>query len=416
MNSITETTSFKVLIPLSLVRDYAVAFLNKSVYGSHFDVLGFHFRLMSDDIDVPSVNVKETAIKVTMPLRFNFTKSEGLFSVSGGGALLFQLSLQFKSEHGNIVVNSHLDNYEWTETPNLQMGVLTLPLEFIASQVIDTFKIKYLREFDDYFNQKNLITETAGKLLHQYGNQLKISSTPELYFHTQVEQITLGSCREENGYLSTPLQITCTNTISDRKEYFNIPDVPEFRILHHPTAISPSPFTVDLECKFATLAKFLKHTLQNLSLGGKNFEVSSINIQYREQLLIDINLASPIAGKCKFYISPEFDVNDGMIKIKHLHIDIQPESFLYKLTAPLLEKFLVTKLKEYFPLDMSGKVLEMIREAAVKNKNQKLKWQVGNADIQQLSFNSKGIQLSVSCREWYFEDQEKGITVSSAMA
>lgn len=405
-----------MLIPLSLVQEYAVSFMDKSVYGSHFDVLGFHFQLQRDDANQPSVSVRDTAIKVGLPLKFNFTKSEGLFSVSGGGALLFHISLQFKSEQGNIIVCSHLDSYEWTDQPRLHMGILSIPLEYMANQVIDTFKIKYLREFDDYFNQKNLISETAGKLLHQYGNQLKISNAPELYFHTQVEQITLGSCREENGYVSTPLQITCTNTINDRKEYFDVPDTPAFKILNHQQAITPSPFSVKLECKYTTIATYLKHTLQNLTLGGKTFEVSSIKIEYRDQLLIDIHLTAPISGKCKFFISPEFDVINGMIKIKHIHVNVLPESFLYKLTAPLLEKFLVNKIREHFPLDISGMVLQMIRETAGKNTNKKLNWKVGNADVDQFSLNSRGIQLSVSCREWYFEDQEKGITVSSALA
>ena len=83
------------------------------------------------------------------------------------------------------------------------------------------------------------------------------------------------------------------------------------------------------------------------------------------------------------------------LTVTNLDITIKPESFIYKLTAPLLSKFLASEVKNNLPIDVS-KILNTyttpFKNKKVNINDVEITTNFRNLQLKQLTFDDKGVK------------------------
>jgi len=299
-------------------------------------------------------------IHIYLPLNIQLKRPAGLFTVEGSGSINLHLVVDFDIDSSlRLSSKTSLTSHEWIEKPILEIGALNIPIETLVNMVLNhhesiiTAKIDAsLKEISDLnrFLQQGL--KMAKNSL--YEQDLKGNSI-EFLLHriSLVEPILKDGIVTVNGFMNPTISINTKSKLSQEKIGFNW--------IEKNILAQDSTMQIDIELPYDLLKEELRETLQGMEVGGKYFDVRTIDISGGDKLYINLEIDDPIKAQVFIQGQPIYNEIEGLLIIEDIDVKVNPANFIYKLTAPLVNKFIEGKMNDFFPLEVNQKLGEVVR-------------------------------------------------------
>ena len=300
------------------------------------------------------------SIHIYLPLSIALKRSAGLFTVEGSGSINLHLVVDFDIDASlRLKAKSNLISHEWIEKPVLEIGALNIPVETLVNMVLNhhesilTAKIdaslKKVSDLNGLLQKGIMKAQESINSQDLKGNKFQLS----LNKVALVEPIIKDKKVVVSGFIMPDIGI---NT-SKQEAVKNI----AFEWIENEVLKEESSIQLDVELPYDLMKNELKGALQGMEVGGKHFDVRSIDIIGGEKLNINLEIDDPIKAQVFVKGTPIYNEIEGKLIMQDIDVKVNPANFIYKLTAPLVNKFIEGKMSDFFPLEVNQKLGDVIR-------------------------------------------------------
>ena len=300
------------------------------------------------------------SMHIYLPLDISLKRPAGLFTVEGNGSISLHLVVDFDiNQNLQLSAKTDLISHEWLEKPTLEIGALNIPVETLVNMVLKhhesilTAKIDAaLKEVSDLNKLLLIGLDKAKDNLNK--QDLKGNSILFLLHKVALEEPILQEDRiRVRGILEPTIKINADDSKIQENVAF------EWRGKTEET--SDRIVQVDAVLPYDLLKSEMKEALQGMEVNGRYFDVRSIDIHGGEKLMIRLVIHEPIKAEVFIEGRPVYNEIEGELVVNDLDVKVNPANFIYKLTAPFVNKFVEGKMEEFFPLEVNQKMSEIVR-------------------------------------------------------
>lgn len=299
-------------------------------------------------------------IHIFLPLNIQLKRPAGLFTVEGSGSINLHLVVDFDiNEEMKLSTKTSLVSHEWLEKPVLEIGALNIPVETLVDMVLNHHESIITAKIDASLKKvsdlNRLLLNGLDVARKSIKNQDLKGNTIQLNLHkvALLEPMLENSKVILKGILEPTIGINTHNTLEQGNIKFNWIEQDEF--------LKASTMHVDIELPYDLLKDEMKEALQGFEVGGKYFDVKSIDVHGGEKLNIQLEIDEPIKAQVFIQGKPIYNELEGVLFVEDLDVKVNPANFIYKLTAPLVNKFVEGKMSEFFPLEVNQKLSAIVR-------------------------------------------------------
>ena len=300
------------------------------------------------------------SVHIYLPLNINLKRPAGLFTVEGNGSINLHIIVDFDiNSELQLTSKTNLVSHEWIEKPVLEIGSLNIPVETLVNMVLNhhesiiTAKIDAaIKEVSDLNKLLKIGLEKARVNLHE--QDLKGNKIDFLLQKVSLEEPSL---EKDKIFVKGALEPKIGINVPGEKEQEDI----DFEWLDSSTEKGQSVVQVDIQLPYDILKKEMMDALQGMEVGGRYFDVRSLDVQGGERLRIILEIDQPIKAQIFIKGKPIYNEIEGELIIQGLDVKVNPANLIYKLTAPLVNKFIENKMEEFFPLEVNQKLGEVVR-------------------------------------------------------
>jgi len=312
---------------------------------------GFTVQLKPYNVSDIDFFVHRKIMYLTLPLNVTLDKRDGIFSIAAHGNMKVQLEIIFDINASlELWTDTSIKNFEWTTRPEVSLGKLDVGVEKLSSWVLDQFKEKVADKIDETIKSKINIRQLILKKFEAYSQNIKVNTSPDMYLNGELVTIKAYEMSSSPEAIMIKIILEVILKVADKKLDFTIENIPVFEWINNLN--TPLGQRVEVDISWSRLASLIMTKINGIELGGKTFQVDSVNIRYTNQLEIKANIIQPLKGIITITGLPILDIAAQVIDIKNLTIDIKAENFIYRLSSPVIEKIISTKIESFLPLQL----------------------------------------------------------------
>ena len=251
-----------------------------------------------------------------------------------------------------------LVTHEWVEKPVLEIGALNIPIETLVNLVLKhhesiiTAKIdSSLQKFSDLNKLlQGGLADARRKLgeLDLKGNRINLD----------VDELILSEPKINDGKVNISGIVKPDISINDNAVIQS--SLVPFRWMTDADKTIENKVFVPITFDYDFLENELRTVLQGMEVGGKHFEVRSINIYGGDELNIRMVIDDPIKAEVFIKGKPVYNEIEGKLILNDIDVKVNPSNFIYKLTAPMVNRFVENKMVDFFPLSVNEKLSELV--------------------------------------------------------
>lgn len=300
------------------------------------------------------------SIHIYLPLNIQLKRPAGLFTVEGSGSINLHLVVDFDIDSAmKLSAKTSLISHEWLEKPVLEIGALNIPIETLVNLVLNHHESIITAKIDSALKEVSNLNLFLQKGLAKAKESINEQDLKGNEFELNLESISLVEPILENkkvfikGFMIPEIGINTNKQKTQESVGFNWID--EEKLSEN------SSMQVDIELPYDLLKDELIEALQGMEVGGKHFDVRSIDITGGDNLHIQLEIDDPIKAQIFIHGRPIYNEIEGQLIMEEIDVKVNPANFIYKLTAPLVNRFIEGKMGDFFPLEVNQKLGEVVR-------------------------------------------------------
>lgn len=298
----------------------------------------------------PQLNITGKQILFAAPFTITFKKNAGLFTVSGSGKIEVNILSNFDiSQDFVFTTDTHITGYKWLEKAVVDFGNMDITIEKLVNLSLEHYKDVIESSIDSALRSSVNIQKKVTEVVANFKLILSSFNFFGLSFFVEPSEIIVEPIctKHDHFYITGAIgaEIGCADInpfeISPLKlkwaEKLLHDNVAHFHVNITEKIIS------DLLCSYVNKQQY----------GGESLVSNNCLVDFKKDGVdIKMNISKPVAGDLLIKGRPNYNASLSKLQVDQLDIDIKPESFIYKLTAPLMSKYLESELKGKLPLDI----------------------------------------------------------------
>jgi hypothetical protein len=354
----SNRVSFELSTSNQFLSDLFEEALDDAVSSEPLEVNSVEIRLKR--IGEAELRPDHKAIHIYLPLNIQLKRPAGLFTVEGSGSINLHLVVDFDIDTSlKLTAKSNLISHEWLEKPILEIGALNIPVETLVNLVLNHHESIITAKIDASLKNVSDLNGLLQKGLVIAKKNINDQDLKGNNFEFTLQEVSLVEPILENKKVFVKGFITPLIGINTKKQQAqqNI----AFNWIDQEVLSKDSSIQIDIELPYVLLEDELKEALQGLEVGGRFFDVRSMQISGGDKLFIQLEINDPIKAQIFIQGEPIYNEIEGLLIIEDLEVKINPANFIYKLTSPLVNKFIENKMGEFFPLEVNQRLGEVVR-------------------------------------------------------
>lgn len=384
-------------IPKQLISTIVTSNLDKNLEKETMEYKGFDVKIKRNG--ELNVTARKKSIYFDLPLDIHIEKPNGLFTIEANGTILLNVTVTADiSSELHLSTKTNIDGWKWVEEPKVKVGILNIPVSPLANMVMNKIDDTITNQIDSSIAEKVDFQDLINKKLANLIDSKKISSDPELYLRAQLQGIDSPGFREYTDKIELPLYLHIENQITTEYQVSANWSIPPFRwIDNDPLEHSQD---INIALKYDRLEEIIQSKISGMVIGGKTLKAGNVEITHGEKLNIQVELTSPIESTLTISGIPI--ITDGRVQLEELDVDMQTPSIIYKMTAPIVEKFIRSDIDDRFPIDLQELLREQIRLGLAKANTiafLDLKINANEASLSNIEFTETHLNASITTKE-----------------
>ncbi len=389
---------FDLKVDKENIENQLMNLLKEAMPTSKLEVSGFEVSISV--IDKPKLTIKNKIITTNLPIAVSFIKNAALFTVQGHGKLNVELKTIFDVNPSfHLTTKSSIQDHTWIEKPVIDFGSLDVTVEKLIDLVLAHYNEMIASSIDKSIKDTLDLNSLVQKAITQMHYKLKSFNFKGLNLYIEPSELLLepldtqdkffrarGSLRSEVAFATdNPLEDKgillrwVESLLSDNTTYILF-DITE-KIIS------------DLLCEFVNKQQY----------GGQNLVCDACTVDFKpSSIAIKLKLIKPIEGIVTLKGSPRYSDTDSKLYIDDLDISLKASNFIYKLTAPLVNKFLASSIKENLPIDVDGLIKSQLLSYYKGNTvidGMQISHAISSVNLAELKFNEDSVSALMKINE-----------------
>jgi hypothetical protein len=366
--TVYEEKSSVINIPVEIdIRELEQA-LNEQLRGALYEDNdlkdGDRMMIRAEKRENIRLSIDSNLIKYRVPLKLWIKYDLGISKVEADGLLTLDFRTSFEiTRDWQVRTLTEIASHEWAQKPRLRMGVVNLPIGFIADMVLKNSRAVISRNIDELvkeqFNLRTLVEDAWSQMFQP----LLISE-------------------EYSTWLTVNPQLIGMTPLSMRGQYIRsnifVEGQPRVRVGREPEHLRPAPlpplqvrqevgegFTLHLntDITYEEAERIAKLQLLNETFSQGKHSVTINNIElYGQgtQMVVNIGLRGSYNGSIYLIGTPTYDPRRNSIDIDDLEYTLDTRNFLMRSAGWLLKSTIKKKIAENmnFLLDYNLKEMQ----------------------------------------------------------
>ncbi|PHN01550.1 DUF4403 family protein [Flavilitoribacter nigricans] len=323
-----------------------------------------------------TLRLDSNRVAYRVPLDIWVRYNAGIGKVEGTGAVAIELETDYEIKPSwELETHTEILSYEWLEKPRLKMGLVSLPVGFVADLLIDNFKATITENIDQQISANlklDTLVESAWKKMHE---PILVSEEYLAWMMLNPEKISMTPINIQKDELEATILIESKPQLS----FGNQPKDPAIRPL--PTFEYTNMGGEDFFINVGTQISYQE--AQRLAQGaveGERYEygkryvvVEGIELYGQgNKLVVNTTISGTYNGTVSMTGRPEYNANRNSIDIKDLNYTVDSRNFLLKSASWLLK----SKFKNMIEANM-----DFLLEENLKDMESQIKEQLSNYEL-----------------------------------
>lgn len=337
--------------------------IDEALQDNNIEVSGFKVKLtrLGNSVILP----KDKAILMSLPFKLDLIKENGLFTIEGHGSLeLDFMVLLDVNKHLKAHFKSEILNVRWIESPTLDLGMLNIPLERLIKLVLNHYESIITAKIDHQLNTFGDLNQHITTGLQKVDDLWSSIDNKGLAQNLDIVGIALQPFIEKEGQIHIKGILDLNIEVAPQGTSF---DSHQRQFVWADSIYEEKQQSVKAAVPYAVLEDVIADQLKNIDVAGKNISVERIKINKVGDLLdVQAEITSPISGYIHLSAVPEVHGTDHVyINLQNPQISIKPANLIYRLTAPIIENVVKTKMEKMFPMSLDD-VMRKLRETIIE--------------------------------------------------
>lgn len=297
------------------------------------------------------LGAKGRSVQFDVPLDLKVEKDVSFTSLKANGSITLQLQTDYKIDNDwNIQTQTTVRGYDWTKKPKLDMGIIKVPLEGLANQLIDRSKASLTREIDRQLQERFALKEYAQLAVDTLQKPFLLSEEYDAWLSIRPKRIVMAPLQTNERMVSTTLLMEAqtdifinennnTNTILTA-----LPPVEEGNVegdffeFYFQTKV---PYElIETEAKKQLLGEVFKE-------GNRKVKVENIEVYgQNDKLVVNAKLSGDYNGSIYLLGKPIYNEAKGQLELADFDFELKSREFLKKSMAWLLQRNLKKQIQE----------------------------------------------------------------------
>jgi hypothetical protein len=333
-----------VNIPLNLSVKELERMLNKQLdtvlYEDNDINDGDNMMVKAEKKEDISLSLDSNRVAYRVPLNIWVKYNAGVGRVEGTGAVAISLETGYEVlPNWKLQTKTKIISHEWLEKPRLKMGVVSLPVGFVADMLIDNFKSTITENIDQQISESlgldSLIAE-GWKKMHE---PMEVSADYHAWLLMNPQKISMTPIRIDDDDLQATVLIESQPTISfgDKPKDPELHPLPPFAY----AAAGGEEFMIRIgtEISYDEAERIIKETMEGerFDYGKRYVVVEDIELYGQgNKLVVNTKISGTYNGDIFMTGRPEFNARKNSIDIKDLKYTVDTRNFLLRSAGWLL--------------------------------------------------------------------------------
>ena len=350
--------TYRVSVSQQKINAVANKALETAIANEHIEVNGVEVDL--EKVGDVSTQLEGKSLTVAVPLKIDLRRSAGLFTVEGSGSISVRLKLNYELNRDlQLRCKSELLAHEWIEKPTLDIGALNIPVETVVNLVLNHYESILTAKIDQAVNENGNLMPYVHQAIQSIESQINAAIPLDNTVDMQLDQLSILSPRTagEQVHMEGSLRFGLSVQHKGKVKNDQLPTVEWVAEL--PAEV---PVGVSIALGYSEIARQMVERLTEVDMGGRKVAVTDVDISFDKLLKVMLELEEPIKGQVLVSGMPTYDKNTEVFEVADIEVKVKPSNFIYKMTAPLVNKFVEGKIEEFLPIAIGEIIKQKLEE------------------------------------------------------
>lgn len=371
----------------------------KAIPEQDMDIHGFIIRLKI--LGSPLVKAEKKSIQIALPLGVHFKRHAGLFTVEGHGKIHVRLDAAFDvTPDFMLSTKSSITDHIWIEKPVIDVGSMDITVEKLVDLILNHYQDIISHSIDMALKTKFDLAAVVNQLLVSLKRDLSSFNYHGLKIFMDPRELLIEPIANEGdvmlfkGGISTSL--VCS--VQDPFE-FTMPKLRWVDVLMNDN-ITFMKVDIAEEVVSAILCDFINQQ----EYGGERLQADACTVDFAPgHMDVKLALSQPLKANVNLTAMPRYNEAEAQLYMDKLDINMKASNIIYRITAPLVNKFLEASFSEKLPIPVD----QLIKEKAAKELpiqflagGIEINVNAGKISLVEMSFDDLGLKALARIEEF----------------
>jgi hypothetical protein len=313
----------------------------------------------------------------------------------------FETKFLFK-DNWELTTRTQMTGYQWIKKPELDFGILNIPLEKTVLNAIQSNKEMLGQQVDDKIKEVADIRSKLSQILAILPNPIPTPAGEHVWWQCETIKTSMSPLFEKEGFIYGKIALEGATEFSYGKPLEQLttviksPDiVPDVEKESHLQTLLSLNFRAIEKSALALLQK------QSFEFKSQKIQVETVHVeQVGQRLKVAADLKGSFDGKMILLGKPVFDRVKNEIQLKEVELDLKGNNFLSKTMVVFLRKVIEDKISN---------ILNFPIQKSIDFANQKVKYvpfqaglfakgKISEVDLPQLEVQGDALVISLSVK------------------
>jgi len=384
-------------IPIDIELDELEASLNRNLSGTLYEDNSLKD---GDKMKVRAVKqadfqlgLEQDAVTYKVPLDLWIQYDIGISKVEASGqiALDFKTGFEF-SENWDILTKTEVLSYSWAKKPRLKMGMVNLPIGFIADLVLKRSKSAIASSIDELVKEQFDLRKTVEEAWQQMFEPTLVAEAYNTWLTVNPQFIGMSPMEMGNGRIRSTIYVEGkpSVTVGEKPAPSFVKPLPPLRI----SPVVSDEFTLHLntQISYKEAERIAKAELlgETFSYGKRAVTIEDLEFYGQgSKIVVNTVLSGTYDGSIYLTGQPVYNPKKNTVELQDLDYTMNTRSALFRSAGWLLKSAIKKKIKRNFNFLLDYNLKDMQQQFQEQLRNYKVSEGITlNGELRDLSLQN----------------------------
>ncbi len=311
---------------------------------------GDNMRIRAEKRQNIRLGIDSQLIKYRVPLSLWIQYDLGISRVEAEG----EIALDFKTafdirDDWRVVTTTEIIRYDWLDKPRLKMGMVNLPIGFIADLVLQNSKQTITRSIDELVREQFNLREMVNEAWEKMYEPMLVSEEYSTWLAVNPQSIGMTPLLMERGRISGTIQVESKPKVRVGLAPAGLAVVPLPPLKRQEEAGDDFIIHINTEITYEEAERIAKAQLvgETFSQGKQSVVIKDIELYGQgKKIVVNTVLAGSYNGSIYLAGEPVYDPRKNTLDIENLDYTLDTRSFLVRSAGWLLKSAIKNRIED----------------------------------------------------------------------